>query len=68
MPTISVKVIENPRKVRFCEGWRHYVLMGKPHVRVFGSAEPGDNPYAMYICLGCALKSDDPKIVDKVRG
>ena len=63
MPTISVKIIANPRKIRFCEGYQHYVLMFKSHVRIFGSAFCGDKPYVMYICMECARLSDDKKII-----
>lgn len=66
MPTISVKIIENPRKTRFCEGYRHYVLMSKPHVRLFGSAFYGDKPHVMYICIECARLSDDKKVMSVV--
>ena len=63
MPTISAKVIAKPRKIRFCEGYRHHALMRGPHVRVYGNAFTGDPPYVMYICLKCAAESDDAKIL-----
>ncbi len=62
MGTISVKIIKNPRKVRFCEGYRHHVLMDKPHIRLFGGVGYCDKPYAMYICLKCATESHEPII------
>ena len=66
MPTISAKVIAKPRKVRFCDGYRHHVLMSSPPVRVYGNAFTGDLPYVMYICMKCAAESDDAKILQAV--
>ena len=64
MPTISVKIIKNPRKVRLCEGYRCSRLMGtnERHVRLLGNAFSNDKPHTMYICLDCARESEDPKI------
>ena len=62
MATISAKVIVKPRKIRFCDGYRHHVLISGPRVRVYGSAFYGDLPCVMYFCLKCAAESDDAKI------
>lgn len=63
VPLISAKVIKKPRKVRFCEGYRHGILMSEPHIRLYGNAFIGDPLYVMYICLKCASESEDPKII-----
>ena len=64
MPTISAWIVKKPRKIRFCEGYRHFVMMpaGKPQVRIYGNAFQGDPCFEMFICLDCALRSDDKKI------
>ena len=68
MPTISVKIIKKPRVMRFCGDYRHNVLIpgNDPHIRIYGSACEGDPPYALYICLECASKSNDPKIIKAI--
>ena len=71
MSTISVKVI-TPRKDRFCEhyGWHNcfydngFMPKGKPQMRLYGSAHSSDPKYTIYICLNCAFKSEDPKIIN----
>lgn len=67
MPTISAKII-TPRKDRFCGSYAHsgddLMPRGVPHMRLYGNGNRGDPKYTMYICLDCADKSADPKIID----
>lgn len=64
MPTISARVIKKPRKIRFCNGYRHRVLISGPQMRIYGNAFVGDPLYVMYTCLECARESDDTKIME----
>lgn len=66
MPVIAAKIIKKPRKIRFCEGYQHSVLMSGPQMRLYGNAFTGDPPYALYICLKCASESDDPKVIARL--
>ena len=57
---ISAKVIKKPRKKRRCEscgGW-----IDGEQVRLYGCAERGDKPYAVYEDRHCAKQGDDAKI------
>ena len=67
MPTISAKVII-PRKNRFCGSFAHsgddLMPKGQPQMRLYGNGCEEDPKYTMYICLECASKSIDQKIVE----
>lgn len=65
MPTISAKIILNPRKQRrcaigiYCNG---LMAKGTPQMRLYGSGYNGDPKYTVYICMECASKSYDKKV------
>lgn len=59
---IALKIIEKPRKQRRCASLicDHKLITGK-QVRIFGAAEQGDKPYAMYTHPECAMQWDDAR-------
>lgn len=60
MPTISAKVVLEPRRSWHCAMCRNGPL--GPHLKLFGMGEAGDKPYEIRVCPGCAGTSMDPKV------
>ena len=54
MATISATIVRKPRARRRCECCGSKI--DGPHVRAFGSAETGDPPYVVRVCLPCARR------------
>ena len=69
MPTISAEIIKKPRIERFCGNYpcQKILPLRIPVMRIYGSAELYDPPYVLYICMKCASKSDDLKIVNALK-
>jgi len=58
MPTISAKVVQNPRKQWTCAVCS--TLIEGVHLRMYGMAEIGDPPYVARSCVACSehMRSD----------
>lgn len=54
---ISAKIIKRPRKVRKCPDC--YQLIEGEQLRLYGYAEPGDRPYAVYLHPACGMGSKE---------
>ena len=65
MGVISAKIIKKPRLARSCNnyGCQKVLSPRMPIVRLYGSACEGDPPYTLYLCVKCAAKQSDPKII-----
>lgn len=59
---ISAKIIK-PRKERLCDSCYKVILRGTPTLLLYGMAEVGDPPYAVYLHPECD-QSKEPKIID----
>lgn len=59
---ISIALINRPRKLRLCEDCSH-LIEKEPAIRLYGCAHSGDPLWAMYLHLGCARASRDPKML-----
>ena len=62
--TISAKLVRKPRKDWGCDSCGNPIGRAS-HVRLFGSAEPGDKPYRITICIECADRcaGAEPKVL-----
>ena len=66
MPIISAKVIKNPRMKRYCDRCDSVLIRSNPCLRLYGNAKIGDPLMVLYICLECASKAADPKIIKAI--
>jgi hypothetical protein len=57
---ISAKLIQKPRKLRFCETCKEHII--GPQLRLYGSGCHTDPKYTIYIHPNCATELDNPKI------
>lgn len=63
--TISRTIIEKPRKARRCD-YCHKAIQGRT-VRLYGMAEQGDPPYAMFLHPSCEHSTvDDARAIPSV--
>jgi len=56
MPIISIRVVKNPRISRRCENC--YKRISGETIRLYGMAEIGDKPYAVFVHRGCLASRD----------
>ncbi len=59
---ISAKVIRRNRKQRPCGHCSRIIIPGDPALRLYGAAETGDKPWAMYLHPNCCTDKLDAKI------
>ena len=67
MPVISAKVINKPKVKRCCDINGGVLKIGEPCLRTYGYGMKGDPPYPMYLCLKCASRLTDKKIIDALK-
>lgn len=61
--TIGVKLVRSPQHVHQCHGRlddQCERTMRGPHLRLFG--RDGGKVRTLRLCLGCARRSDDPRV------
>ena len=56
MPIISVRIIRNPRKQRYCDDCSRH-LDGET-IRMYGMACSGDKPYPLFLHRECIVSKD----------
>ena len=59
---ISARLIKKSRKEMRCESCRITLEVGKPKVRLYGSAGTPDPPYVIYTCITCVEGWEEPKL------
>ena len=59
---ISASLIKKSRVETRCETCRAKLEVGKPKIRLYGSAGTPDPPYVIYTCITCVKDWDEPKL------
>lgn len=59
---ISASLIKKSRVETRCETCRTKLEVGKPKIRLYGSAGTPDPPYVIYTCIACVKNWDEPKV------
>ena len=65
---ISATLVGCAKRPWRCETCRELIEVAASYVALFGMAETGDPPYRIRLCLTCAEKSPDSKIVAALGG
>lgn len=63
MPTLSLRVIKKPRKIRRCDTCFRYI--DGETIRLYGMAFIGEKPYQVFLHRNCVSGSETIKLLQK---
>jgi hypothetical protein len=62
MCVINIRKVIKPRRQQWCCDCGRAIT--KPCLRLYGSAHKGEHPYHIWICVECAQKAHDKRVLE----